>query len=126
MIDETQSHDTTPPTPDDNRWAAALKRPEPPAAKLRRRRQRSQEKTLYAVPRRFDIATMLVVSLAYSILFTGLRLLDAPWQVFAYFGLLTVVVGVAQRSFPTATNLAGRRSILGSAIAVCGALHSAC
>lgn len=95
--------DTTPPTPDDERWAAALERP------LGRRHAqrwfprlpaRSSEKTLYSVPRRFDIATLLVVSLAYSILFSFLKVLGAPWPVFLFFGSLTVVIGVAQALFP--------------------------
>lgn len=67
---------------------------------LRRRHERPSEKTLYSVPRRFDIATLLVVSLVYSLLFALLRFVNAPWQVFLFVGLLTVVIGVAQALFP--------------------------
>jgi hypothetical protein len=51
---------------------------------------------VYSVPRRFDIATLLVVSFAYSVLFSGLRGLNASLGTFAFVGGLTVVVGAAQ------------------------------
>ncbi len=93
---------TTPPTPDDDRWAAALEQPVRRTARrwLPRLQARSSEKTLYSVPRRFDIATLLVVSLAYSLLFSFFKVLGAPWPVFLFFGMLTVVIGVAQALFP--------------------------
>lgn len=91
--------DITPPTPEDERWA------QPPQSirlppERRVKRARSTEKTLYTVPRRFDIATMLTVSFAYSLLFTLLRSLDAQWPVFAFIGGMTVVVAIAQALFP--------------------------
>lgn len=54
------------------------------------------EPHVYSVPRRFDMATLLTVSLAYSILFAILKGMDASWVVFLYLGGLTVAVGVAQ------------------------------
>ena len=54
------------------------------------------EAQVYSVPRRFDMASMLTVSLAYSILFAILRALGASWVVFLHLGGLTVAVGVAQ------------------------------
>ncbi|MCO6043833.1 hypothetical protein NG895_07925 [Aeoliella sp. ICT_H6.2] len=93
------SSNLPPPTPEDERWAQPPRRIElPPAVQMRR--QRSTEQTLYSVPRRFDIATMLTVSFAYSLLFTMLRLLGAEWPVFAFIGGLTIAVGVAQAFFP--------------------------
>jgi uncharacterized membrane protein YGL010W len=99
MRDTKTDHDA-PPTPDDARWAKGLEWPAPRRWSLRVQRERSHEKLLYSVPRQFDIATLLVVSLAYSLFFTFLRVLDAPWPVYAFFGLLTVVVAIAQTLFP--------------------------
>jgi hypothetical protein len=90
-----------PPTPDDERWAAVLEqRRQRYATSTAPRPSRTREQILYSVPRRFDIATLLVVSLAYSLMFTLLRLLDAPWEVFTFVGLFTVVIGIAQACFP--------------------------
>lgn len=52
--------------------------------------------SIYSVPRRFDVATLLTVSFAYSILFTFLKLLDSHWSVFAFIGGLTITVAMGQ------------------------------
>lgn len=52
--------------------------------------------SIYSVPKRFDIATLLTVSLAYSLLFTLLKVLDSHWTVFAFIGGLTAIVALAQ------------------------------
>jgi len=52
--------------------------------------------SIYSVPRRFDVATLLTVSFAYSLLFTLLKLLDSHWSVFAFIGGLTVAVALGQ------------------------------
>ena len=54
---------------------------------------------LYSAPRRFDLATMLVVTTAFALLFTGMTLLDFNFWVFVYFACLIVVVGVSQSLF---------------------------
>ena len=61
---------------------------------------RVRERKIYGVPRRFDIATLLVASLVYSLLFTVLRLVNMPWTGSLFVGGLTVFVGVAQAMFP--------------------------
>lgn len=91
--------DNPPPTPEDERWARPPQRVALPTAEMLRR-DKDRELVLYSVPRRFDIATLLTVSFAYSLLFTLLRQLGAEWPTFAYFGGLSVVVGVAQAMFP--------------------------
>ncbi len=109
-----------PPTPDDERWAAALEQKRERYRQPASRVTRPPRITIYSVPRRFDIATLLVVSLAYSLLFTMLRLLDAPTQVFVFIGLLTVVVGIAQAMFPYGNG--PRRASMVAGAAYCGVL----
>ena len=54
---------------------------------------------LYSAPRRFDLATMLVVTTAFALLFTGMTVLDFNFWLFLYFACLIVVVGVCQSLF---------------------------
>ena len=51
---------------------------------------------IYSVPRRFDLASMLVVTTAYALLFTGMTLLDFPFGTFVYFAFLIALVAAAQ------------------------------
>lgn len=51
---------------------------------------------IYSVPRRFDLASMLVVTTAYALLFTGMTLLDFPFESFVYFAFLIALVAAAQ------------------------------
>lgn len=94
----TDSMGTGPPVPEDERWSEGLAAR--PGRRRRERKPPSREVKLYAVPRRFDIATLLVVSLAYSLLFTLLRLSGTHWGVAAFTGGLTMAVGIAQGLFP--------------------------
>lgn len=52
--------------------------------------------TLYAAPRRFDLATMFVVMAAYALLFTGLTLLDFQPVSKQVIAALITVVGIGQ------------------------------
>lgn len=54
---------------------------------------------LYSVPRRFDLASLLVVTTAYALLFAGMTVLNFPLMTFLYFALLIAVVAVAQSIF---------------------------
>lgn len=51
---------------------------------------------LYSVPRRFDLATLFVVSLAYALLFGLMRALHFPTIVFLVSALYVTFVGLAQ------------------------------
>ena len=51
---------------------------------------------LYSAPRRFDLATILVVTIAYSLFFTGLRMLDATPVVYVNTIVLVTLVGASQ------------------------------
>jgi hypothetical protein len=51
---------------------------------------------VFSVPRRFDLATVLVAMAAFSLLFAGLLLLDAPPSVLAYLGGFLALVAAAQ------------------------------
>ena len=52
--------------------------------------------SVYGVPRRFDLATLLVISLAFAGLFALLHLFGAPSVVTAVVLTFIVVVGLAQ------------------------------
>ncbi|MCA9247020.1 MAG: hypothetical protein KDA42_07895 [Planctomycetales bacterium] len=52
--------------------------------------------TIYSAPRRFDIATIMVVTIAYAVLFSGLRLLNAAPHILAAATFFVSVVGLAQ------------------------------
>lgn len=51
---------------------------------------------LFSVPRRFDLATVLVAMAAFAILFAGLLLHDAPPSVLAFLGGFLALVAAAQ------------------------------
>lgn len=51
---------------------------------------------VFAVPRRFDLATVLVAMTGFALLFTGLLLLDATPGVLAGAAALFTLVAVAQ------------------------------
>lgn len=51
---------------------------------------------LFSVPRRFDLATVLVAMLGFAILFAVLRFLDATPRMMAVFGGLFATVGFGQ------------------------------
>lgn len=59
-------------------------------------KHRLKQNDLYSAPRSFDIATMLVVTSAFALLFTCMTMLDAPSGTFAYFAGLVTTVGIAQ------------------------------
>lgn len=50
----------------------------------------------YSVPRRYDLATLFTVSLAYALLFGAMRLMSAPPTLVALVALFVTVVGLAQ------------------------------
>jgi hypothetical protein len=68
-------------------------------------------RTIYAAPRRFDLATILVVTLAYAALFAVMRLLRWPLPMFGVVALFVTLVGVGQ-----AVLLKGRAPRLASAV----------
>ena len=51
---------------------------------------------VFSVPRRFDLATVLVAMSAFATLFAGLLLLNAPPSVPAFFGGFLTLVAAAQ------------------------------
>ncbi|NOZ41179.1 MAG: hypothetical protein GXP24_13275 [Planctomycetes bacterium] len=55
----------------------------------------------YSAPRRFDLATLLVVTAAYAMLFTGLKALDFSSSIFLYVAGLITLVAIAQSLFAT-------------------------
>ena len=88
-----------PPEAEDARWQIGIDQ----ARHLRRerpKRKRSTVRKIYAVPRQFDLASLLVVSLAYSLLFGCLAVFQAVWPFYLFFGGLTVVVAVMQGFYP--------------------------
>jgi len=68
------------------------------------RKYQLEHSDLYAAPRSFDLATMLVVTSAFALLFTVMTLLDAPFGLFLYFAGLVTVVGIAQSLFSSKYN----------------------
>jgi hypothetical protein len=70
---------------------------------------------LYSVPRRFDLASLLVVTTAYAILFTGMTVLAFPLKTFLYFAFLIAVVAVAQSLFTGRTSPRSISLIAGTA-----------
>lgn len=60
----------------------------------KKRKQKSPD--VYSAPRRYDLATMLVMTTAFALLFAGMKLMDAHIGVFLYLAGLIVVIGVAQ------------------------------
>ncbi len=51
---------------------------------------------VYSVPRRYDLATMFVVSTAYAVLFAGMRMLEWPMEMSLTTGLFITLVGLGQ------------------------------
>ncbi|MBM4088958.1 MAG: hypothetical protein FJ276_05920 [Planctomycetes bacterium] len=51
---------------------------------------------VYSVPRRYDLATLFTISLAFALLFGLLRALDATPVVFACIGGFVAAVGIGQ------------------------------
>lgn len=56
----------------------------------------SQTLDLYSFPRRFDLASMMVVSAAYGLLFASMRFYDAGIPLVSVTGGLFAVVGIGQ------------------------------
>ena len=54
------------------------------------------EPDIYSVPRRFDLASMFSISVAFALLFSIMRALDAPPLLIASFAIFFTSVGVAQ------------------------------
>jgi hypothetical protein len=78
----------------DTSWMEPV--PWPIVERLLTQRIRSRRPKIYAVPRRFDLATILIVTLAYSILFALMTTLQFPSFVsIAVAGFITFV-GLAQ------------------------------
>lgn len=79
---------------------------------------------LYSVPRRYDLATLMAVTLAYALLFAAMRLWDASPAAVGVVSLFVTVVGLAQ-----AVLFRGRHpraaSLIGGAVAwfLCGLLN---
>ena len=55
-----------------------------------------QPEKVYSVPRRYDLATLFAVSLAYSLAFGVLRLCDCPPTLFAVLAGFVTCVGLGQ------------------------------
>jgi hypothetical protein len=51
---------------------------------------------VFSVSRRFDMATVLVAMLGYSLLFGGMRMLDAPPVMIAVFGAFFAFIAIGQ------------------------------
>ena len=56
----------------------------------------SNRRTVYGVPRRYDLVSLLVMSVAFATLFSLLRSLNAPVVVIAALLAFIVIVGLAQ------------------------------
>ena len=61
--------------------------------------QQSFPTVRYVVPQRFGMSAILGITTALSMLFGGLRLLNAPSVVYLFFGLLTMVICLVQMFF---------------------------
>lgn len=51
---------------------------------------------LYSVPRRYDLASMFAISVAYAILFAGMRALSAPPSSIVLTGIFFTMIGISQ------------------------------
>ncbi|MFV1966058.1 MAG: hypothetical protein ACC628_11580 [Pirellulaceae bacterium] len=67
---------------------------------------------VYAVPRRYDLTTLFVVSLAFAMLFGGIRAAGGPPEVFATVAGYVTVIGLSQAIF-----FRGKRPRVASVIA---------
>jgi len=63
---------------------------------IRRRLQRKPRPKVYSVPRRYDLATMFAVSVAYAFLFGSMRFFGWPPEVFAIVAGFFTCVGLGQ------------------------------
>ena len=83
-----------------------------------------QSPSVYSAPRRYDLATMFVVSVAYAVLFAVMRSLQAGPLMFVTIGLFFTVIAAAQallfkgNSPRLASCIAGSLYLVGSNAAV--------
>jgi hypothetical protein len=63
--------------------------------------QSSSAREVYRVPRRFGLLAVMTLLTAYSLLFAGLRILEAPPLVFVGLGTFGIIVSGLQMSFGT-------------------------
>ena len=63
---------------------------------MKRQKTSSDRISVYGVPRRYDLVSLLVISVAFAALFSLLRSLDASSVVIAVVLSFIVVVGLAQ------------------------------
>jgi len=75
----------------------------------------SDASSLYAAPRRFDLASIFAVTAAYSLLFTGLALLDAGPTTKLVFGSFITIVGIGQPLLENRVNPRGASILVGAA-----------
>jgi hypothetical protein len=74
---------------------------------------RDETSQLYSAPRRFDLATIFVVTAAYSLLFGAMTALDFGPVAKIVIGALITLVGVAQAAFLKAYNPRGVSVVAG-------------
>jgi hypothetical protein len=74
---------------------------------------------LYSAPRRFDLATIFVVTAAYSLLFTGLTLLDFHPLEMLVIGAFITVIGVGQALLIKVLNPRAASIVVGAAFSIC-------
>lgn len=70
---------------------------------------------IYSAPRRFDLATVFVVTAAYSLLLGGLTAAGAPWTVKLLIGSVVTMVGLAQAVLKNIANPRGVSIVVGAA-----------
>jgi len=58
--------------------------------------KRGSPERIYSVPRRYDLATLFAVSLAYSLAFGAMRLCDCSATVFAVLAAFVTCIGLGQ------------------------------
>lgn len=78
-------------------------------------KQSSDAPALYAAPRRFDLASIFAVTAAYSLLFTGLALLDAGPTTKLVIGSFITIVGIGQPLLEDRINPRGASILVGAA-----------
>jgi putative addiction module component (TIGR02574 family) len=79
---------------DNDRWMDPV--PWPIVERLLIGSPRSGETKIYAAPRRFDLATIFIVTVAYSLLFSAMSLLQFPPVVSLVIAGFVTLVGIAQ------------------------------
>lgn len=110
MPNDEHQLETTPTTPHDDSPESAWEELMRPLFDPRR------ASGIYSVPRRFDLATIFVVTAAYSILLGGLTALDATPIIKTLVAGFVTIVAVAQASLEKRIHPRGT-SILAGAIA---------